>query len=95
MEVIASQGIIGRFGAGHITFSYWAHDQPETYPLDRGRVIFILAPTQGTARGTPEETRRAIRYVRSGIDAKALVQGSGIWAYSWMPKPGTRSVVLP
>ena len=24
VEVIASQGVIGRFGAGHIAFSYWA-----------------------------------------------------------------------
>jgi hypothetical protein len=94
-EVIASQGLIGRFGADHIAFSYWAYGNPEAYPATGSPVFFILAPVQGTAEGIPAETRRAIRYVTADLDATALVRGSGIWAYSWTPKPETRSVVLP
>jgi Predicted membrane protein (DUF2079) len=94
-EVIASQGLIGRFGAGRTAFSYWAYGSRETYAITGSPVIFVLAPIQGTAEGIPAETRRAIGYVRADLDATVLVRGSGIWAYSWTPKPETKSVVLP
>ena len=56
--------------------------------------MFILAPDQGTAEGTPEETRRAIRYVAaalkqrlsckdpvSGRIAGCQSQGRGQWCF--------------
>jgi hypothetical protein len=94
-EVIASQGVIGRFGAGRVAFSYWAYGRRETYAITARPVVFILAPVQGTAEGLPSETRRAIQYVGRSLAAKVLVHGHGIWVYSWMPEPGTTRVALP
>jgi hypothetical protein len=94
-EVIASQGVIGRFAAGHKAFSYWAYTKPETYPVTATPVVFILAPVEGTAEGIPSETRRAIQYVGRSLGAKVLARGDGIWVYSWVPEPGTTSVALP
>jgi hypothetical protein len=96
-EVIASQGIIGRFGPGHGAYPYWATGTPERFPLlgnDRS-VVFVLTPVEGTAEGYPEETRRAVHYVEAQIKAAVLEQGAGIWAFLWYPPVGTSSVVLP
>ena len=94
-EVVASQGVVGRFSADRVAFDYWAYGTPETYPVTGQRVVFVLAPVQGTAEGVPQETRNAIGYVREDLHATLLEQGSGIWVFAWAPKPGTRSVVLP
>ena len=93
--MIASQGVVGRFGAGHIAHSYWAQGGPEEFPVTAHPVVFIFAPVQGTAEGHPRETRNAIRYVRDDLHAAVTERGSGIWVFTWAPKPGTHSVVLP
>ena len=94
-EVIASQGVIGRFGAGHVAFSYWGTGLPETYAVVASPVIFILAPVQGTAEGIPEATRQAITYVGTRLGARVVLHDFGVWAYAWEPTRGTSSVVLP
>jgi Predicted membrane protein (DUF2079) len=94
-EVVASQGVVGRFSADRSAFDYWAHGTPEKYPLTGQRVVFVLSPAQGTAEGVPQETRSAISYVRERLHATLLEQGSGVWVFAWAPRPGTRSVVLP
>ncbi len=94
-EVIASQGVIGRFSAGHFAFSYWAYGTPERYSVTGRPVVFILAPIQGTAEGVPDETRQAVQYVETDLGARGLAGKSGIWAYIWTPRGETRSVVLP
>ena len=94
-EVVASQGVVGRFSADRVAFDYWASGTPERYPVTGPRIVFVLAPVQGTAEGVPHETRSAISYVREDLHATLLEQGSGIWVFAWTPKPGTRSVVLP
>ena len=94
-ELIVSQGVIGRFGGGHTALSYWARGAPRMYSLDGKPVVFIFAPVQGTAEGFPEETQRAIEYVGTVLNARVLLEGSGIWAFSWTPKRGMTSLVLP
>jgi hypothetical protein len=94
-EVISSQGVMGRFGADRAAYAYWADDRPERYSIAKPSVVFLMAPTQGTAEGNPADTRQAIHYIASNLRAKVLVQGSGIWAFDWTPKAGTSSVVLP
>jgi len=94
-EVVASQGVVGRFSADRVAFDYWAYGRPETYPVSGERVVFVLAPLQGTDEGLAEETRSAISYVREDLRATLLEQGSGIWVFAWAPKVGTGSVTLP
>ncbi|HYA45440.1 MAG TPA: DUF2079 domain-containing protein, partial [Acidimicrobiales bacterium] len=58
-EVVASQGVVGRFSTGRAAYPYWAVGVPERYPVSSSKVVFILAPVQGTAEGYPRETYRA------------------------------------
>jgi hypothetical protein len=94
-EVIASQGVMGRFSVDRVAEPFWAGGQPERYSVSEPYVVFLLAPVQGTAEGYPEETRKAVHYVRTDLRARVLVQGSGIWVFAWKPKAGTKSVLLP
>ena len=95
-EVIASQGVIGRFGAGHVAFSYWARQDAGRTRSREEPVVFILAPVQGTAEGIPEETRRAIQYVGTGaLTRRCSFAATGSGSISWTPEPGTTSVALP
>jgi uncharacterized membrane protein len=94
-EVIASQGVIGRFGIGHTAYPYWAEGVPERYAVSRPTVVFIFSPRQGTAEGYPNEALEACRYARGALDATVIDRGSGIWVFIWEPKAGTRSVTLP
>ncbi len=95
-EVVVSQGIMGRFGPGNVSYPYWAAGGPERYPVGGSRsVVFVLAPGQGTDDGYALETRQAVKYVEERLHARALDQGPGIWAFVWAPGAGVKSVVLP
>ena len=92
-EVIASQGLIGRF-AGRTAFSYWAYGSRETYAITGSPVIFVLAPIQGTAKASARDSSgHWIRKARPG--PRPYLSGAPGFAYSWTPKPETKSVVLP
>jgi hypothetical protein len=96
-EVVASQGIMGRFSIARPAYPYWALGAPERYPVS-GRhpeVVFLLAPVQGTDEGYVGETRQAIHYVETRLHARVLEEGDGIWSFVWAPPPGVTSVVLP
>lgn len=96
-EVIASQGIIGRFAAGRSAYPYWAAGVPGVFPVAGvGKpVIFIFSPHQGTGEGVPSETFQAIDYVRGTLRARVLERGEGIWAFVWTPTVPVRSIRLP
>jgi hypothetical protein len=96
-EVVASQGIIGRFAVGRSAYYYWPQGSPEQFPVPSGHdpVVFIFAPVQGTSEGNVTQTWDAITYVGARLHARVLRNGSGIWAFIWVPRSGIRSVVLP
>ena len=92
-EVIASQGVIGRFGAGHLVHPYWAQGGPEKYRVTARTVVFILAPVQGTAEGYPPETRSSIAYLRDdlharGAGARLRYLGARVAPGAWHPLSG-------
>ena len=91
-EVVASQGVSGRFADGHLPFTFWATGADDTFPVDRRTVVFVFAPVQGVAEGASVITRHAIAKVEHVLHARALVAGDGIWAFEWTPPPGTRAV---
>jgi hypothetical protein len=96
-EVVASQGIIGRFSVGRAAYSYWPQGAPEQYPVpgDNEPIVFIFAPVEGTDDGDPMETRQAISYVKTQLHAHTVAERAGIWAFIWVPKEESTSVVLP
>lgn len=95
-EILASQGVMGRFSEGHSEYPYRALGTTERFGVnDQCGVVFIFAPHEGTSEGYPSETMAAIDYVRDGLRAKAIAKNAGIWAFIWSPPKGTVSVRLP
>ena len=92
-EVIASQGVVGRFSQRDALYALTAHD---TLPVMAPRVVFVLSVSQGVYDGGANYgNAAAIGFVRHHLHATPLVARAGISAFSWIPPAGTTSVTLP
>jgi hypothetical protein len=82
-EVVASQGVIGRF-AGRRAFSLFS---PQI-PIVTHTVVFVVSPFAGIDQvSTATELSRLAAISRlPGI--QLLVQGAGVWAFKWVPPLG-------
>jgi len=96
-EVIASQGVVGRFAAGRVAYYYWPLGAPERYIVTGTAepVWFVIGPVHGAGEGHPAESLQALTYLERHVHATLVSQGAGIWAFRWAPPSGTTSVVLP
>jgi len=97
-EVVASNGVIGRFAERDEVYVLWYSAQTSqftaTVPVTRPVVVFVFAPHQGVGE-VPGADQAATTYVRDHLHARVLVSGSGITALAWSPPPGTAKVTLP
>ena len=92
-EVIASQGVIGRFGARQSLYPYLnAFGDGQTIPVDTPTVAFVFVANQGIEAATPAQTDAAIAYVRHVLGAQQVVSGPNVSAFIWHPPPGTTTV---
>jgi hypothetical protein len=98
-EVVASNGVVGRFAERDEVYVLWYSSQngqltvTASVPVRRPVVVFVFAPHQGVAE-LPGADQVAITYVRDHLHARVLVSGSGITAFAWSPPPGTTQVTL-
>ena len=65
-EVVASQGVMGRFSVDCVAQPYWAGGHPERYFVTEPFVVFLLARFQGTVGRYPIELMCQCRPVPSG-----------------------------
>jgi hypothetical protein len=92
-EVIASQGVIGRFGGRQDLYPYLdSFADGQTIPVTSSTVAFVFVPSQGIEAATPAQTQAAIDHVRNGLGADPIVSTSNVSAFLWHPPPGTTSV---
>jgi hypothetical protein len=92
-EVIASQGVIGRFGGRQSLYPFLdSFADGQTVPVTSSTVAFVFAPNQGIEAATPAQTQAAIEQVRTGLGAREIVSTSNVSAFLWHPPPGTTSV---
>jgi hypothetical protein len=90
-EVIASQGIIGRFaGRADIQVLYG----PGTEPLRGGETWFVIAPTAGLETLSPASSMALIARL-AGLHATLMTAAEGVWAFRWYPPPGMHEIVVP
>ncbi|WP_298331773.1 DUF2079 domain-containing protein [Haloactinopolyspora sp.] len=95
-EVVASNGVVGRFAGRLWVYSYLGATPGGKVVLVREReVLFVLVPRQGFVVATAEQTLRLARFVRVHLGAIPVAHADGIYAYLWHPGPGVRSVTLP
>jgi len=92
-EVIASQGVVGRFAQRDALYPTLTADA--TLPVVRPRVVFVLSATQGIYDGPAYGDTAAIGFVRHDLHATALVARAGIYVFAWSPPAATSSVTLP
>jgi hypothetical protein len=92
-EVIASQGVIGRFGGRRSLYPFLdSFADGQTIPVDSSTVAFVFVPNQGIEAATPAQTRAAIEQVRNGLGAREIVSTPNVTAFLWHPPHGTTSV---
>jgi predicted membrane protein DUF2079 len=89
-EVIASQGIVGRFSDRGAVYAFSALG--ERYPVTRRLVVFVFTPRQGVSPTPPRQTEEAMSLVSGRLGAATLLAKDGVYELEWRPPPGTTHV---
>ena len=92
-EVISSSGVSGRLAERPVIFALTY--PKKSFPVERGTIVFVLAPRQGLANVSPSETRRAIVWAERKPGAKVLLAKDGIYAITWHPPGGISRITAP
>lgn len=79
-EVIASQGVIGRFAGRRYVYPVLSANQ--VFPIRATTVIFVLAPDEGIELAPPASTGAAAVMVRDRLHARVLTESAGIQSSS-------------
>ena len=91
-EVIASQGVIGRFGGHQWLYPYLNEfADGQTIPVDASTVAFVFVPKQGIEAATPAQTEAAIAAM-DALGAQRIVSTPNVTAFLWHPPKGTTTV---
>jgi hypothetical protein len=92
-EVLASQGVVGAFGARQ--WAYSVNTLPDTIEVSPGRrVWFILAPYEGIETLDPTDTIEVISQLRTHPGVRLVNQRAGVWLFEWTPPRGVHRLTL-
>jgi hypothetical protein len=91
-EVIASYGVMGRFAERRYILTLAA--APQTFQVSEPDVYFVITPTLGDEPLDRLDADADIRYIRSHLGAKQVVDRDGVTVLEWSPPPQLRSLVL-
>jgi hypothetical protein len=93
-EVIASQGVIGRFANRVAIYPFLdLDDGGQIIPVSADTVEFVLS-TAGIEYATTAGTLTAVSYLEHH-GARLVSQGDGVYVLVWHPRPGTHRLTLP
>ncbi len=92
-EVVASQGVIGRFAQRRSVYPFLA--SPQAFPVTEPVVVFVVVPSQGIESVSPPAARSAVSALTSRDHARVLFDRSGVDVLVWHPPPGVHTIVLP
>lgn len=92
-EVIASQGVIGRFADRTSVYPLLA--SPQQFVIDARQVVFVVAPAQGIESIPAQLSDADIASLVGRLHATVVERGNGVTVLSWLPPPGVRAIVLP
>jgi hypothetical protein len=90
-EVIASQGISGRFSSRADIFPIMAAG---SIPI-HGETWFVIAPIAGIEIESSAAAMAFIGELAGPLGATLVTQANGVWVFHWNPPAGTTSVSLP
>jgi hypothetical protein len=90
-EVIASQGIAGRFSDRATIVPVVTHETVGVH----GEVWFIVAPDMGIETESPASAMAFIGELAGPLGATLVARENGVWVFRWHPPPGTTTVTVP
>ena len=91
-EVIASQGVIGRFADRADVYGL-AEDGAE--PIHGGQTWFVIAPSQGIEEQSTASAMALVGELAGPLHATLVTHANGVWALRWTPPPGVHSLAVP
>ncbi|MGC8463982.1 MAG: DUF2079 domain-containing protein [Acidimicrobiales bacterium] len=91
-EVVASQGILGRF-SGH----QWVYEIAGvgTVPVHAGTIWVVVAPAQGTETEPVAAADALVAELAGPLHADPVVARAGVWAFRWTPGPQVTALTVP
>lgn len=91
-EVIASNGVVGRFSQRR--YVYPLQLSPQTVPVKASEVVLVIA-TAGNEALTRAQVSADLRFVRVQLRARTISQGTGVRVFRWDVPPGQTSLTFP
>jgi len=92
-EVIASDGLVGRFADRRYLFHFDGSDH--RFPVRSSSVYFVISPTQGLGQIGSSGSQAVVRYVTQRLNGTLLMDQAGVIELEWHPNPTQTTVVLP
>jgi hypothetical protein len=93
-QVIASQGVIGRFAGRE--FVYPLLTAPQAFPIAPGHpVVFVIVPKTGLETMPASSAQSDIGSVMGLRGIRVLRRGPGVVVVEWHPPRGKTLIVLP
>jgi hypothetical protein len=89
-EVIASQGVLGRFAA-----RTYAYQLAAGVIAVHGPTWFVDVPNEGIELATPATSMAFIGELAGPLHAALIAHANGVWAFRWTPPPGVREITVP
>jgi hypothetical protein len=92
-EVIASQGVVGRFGArARVLPLLWRYPN---VPVGPGEIWVVIAPVAGVEVQSTASAAALIAELAGPLHATLVTHSSGVWAFRWRPPPGVHTLPVP
>jgi hypothetical protein len=91
-EVIASQGVLGRFAERALPYPIYGGEQ--TIPV-QADTWFVITPTSGIQRASAAVSMALIGELAGPLHAMPIAHANGVWAFRLNPPPGVTSVTIP
>jgi hypothetical protein len=91
-EVIASNGVIGRFSQRR--YVYPLQLSPQSVPVKTSEVVLVIA-SAGNEALSPSQTAADLRFVRVRLHARTISRGTGVTTFRWEVPSGQTSVSFP
>jgi predicted membrane protein DUF2079 len=90
-EVVASQGVIGRFSGRRYVYAVGG----DTVPLKTDVVYFVITPTQGIEEAGIQTQEGILGQLAGPLHGRLLFDRAGVWLIALRRPPGATSVSLP
>lgn len=92
-EVVASQGVVGRFSDRVLVYAVLSPSQ--RIPLRTRDTWWVVAPSVGIETESSADGAALIAELAGPLHADLVLQGHGVWVFHWMPPAGLQSIVVP